>query len=117
MERGRNEDYDPQDSEAEDEEPEDEENDKSPGLRLKGGKGKGAVLGKGTVLDDDDYFAMMAAAAGVESMNNANKEVRAQSAVAPVNSMMLLLRKESTRYNKACNDVNKGTTSLTPKGE
>jgi hypothetical protein len=50
-------------------------------------------------------------------MNNANKEVRAQSAVDLVNSMMLLLRKESSRYDKACNDVNKWTTSLTPKGE
>ena len=57
------------------------------------------------------------ASSGVESMNNANKEVRAQSAVDPVKSMMLLLRKESTRYNKASNDINKWTTSLTPKGE
>jgi hypothetical protein len=57
------------------------------------------------------------ASSGVESMNNANKEVRAHSAVDPVNSMMLLLSKEATRYDKACNEANTWTTSLTPKGE
>ena len=42
------------------------------------------------------------ASSGVESMNNANKQVRAYSVVDPVNSIMLLLNNESMRYAKSC---------------
>jgi hypothetical protein len=56
------------------------------------------------------------ASSGVEAMNRANEEIRHRTAVDILNTTLILLKKESTRYNKACNLAWNHAQILTPKG-
>ena len=60
------------------------------------------------------------ASSGVESMNRANDNVRARTAVDMVNAALILLKKEGIRYERAQSDAHKKSkwsdSHLTPKG-
>jgi hypothetical protein len=45
------------------------------------------------------------ASSGVESMNRANEDIRQRTAVDILNAALILLKKESSRYDKACNQA------------
>jgi hypothetical protein len=53
---------------------------------------------------------------GVEAMNRANKDICQRTAVDILNAALILLEKESTRYEKACNQALNHAQMLTPKG-
>jgi hypothetical protein len=56
------------------------------------------------------------ASSGVESMNRANEVIRQRTAVDILTAALILLKKESTRYDKACNQAWDHGQILTPKG-
>jgi hypothetical protein len=56
------------------------------------------------------------ASSGVEYMNRANEDIRQRMAVDILNTALILLKKESTRYEKARNQAWNHTQHLTPKG-
>jgi hypothetical protein len=56
------------------------------------------------------------ATSGVEAMNRANEDIRQRTAVDVLNPTLILLTKESTRYDKACNLAWNHVQILTPKG-
>ncbi len=60
------------------------------------------------------YFRSLSGTA--ESMNKANKEMRARTAVDLNNSCMLLIKLECKRFYKMKKDAWGGTTVLTPRG-
>jgi hypothetical protein len=43
------------------------------------------------------------ASSGVEAMNRANEDIHHRTAVDILNTTLILLKNESTRYNKQCN--------------
>jgi hypothetical protein len=51
---------------------------------------------------------------GVESMNRTNEDIRQRTAVNILNAALILLKKESTRYEKACNQAWDHSQQLTP---
>jgi len=67
-------------------------------------------------MGEDIYMYQRSASSSVESMNNANKSVRAQTAVDPVNSSMLLLQKENERFLSHREEAYKWKEELTPHG-
>ncbi len=56
------------------------------------------------------------ASSGVEAMNRANEDIRQKTAVDILNATMILLKKESTRYNKQLSLAWNHAHVLTPKG-
>jgi hypothetical protein len=56
------------------------------------------------------------ASSGVESMNRVNEDIHQRTAVNILITALILLKKESTRYEKACNQAWNHTQQLTPKG-
>ncbi len=57
------------------------------------------------------------ASSGVESMNRANEDICQRTAVDIfLNAALILLKKESTRYENARNQIWNHTQQLTPKG-
>ncbi len=62
------------------------------------------------------YIYQRSALSSVDSMNNTNKSVRAQTAVDPVNSSMLLLKKENVRFLSHREEAYKWKEELTPHG-
>ena len=52
----------------------------------------------------------------LESMNKANKEMRAQTAIDLLNACMLLIKLECEWFNKMKQDARGGTSVLTPWG-
>jgi hypothetical protein len=56
------------------------------------------------------------ASSGVESMNRANEDIRQRMAVDIFNAALILLKKESNRYDKAHNQAWNHAQILTPKG-
>ena len=62
------------------------------------------------------YMYQQSALSSVESMNNANKLVRAQTAVDPVNSKMILLQKENERFESHMEEAYNWKEELTPHG-
>jgi hypothetical protein len=53
---------------------------------------------------------------GVEAMNRANEDIRQRTVVDILNAALILLKKESTRYDKARNLAWNHAQLLTPKG-
>ena len=53
---------------------------------------------------------------GVEAMNKANEDIRQKTAVDILNATLILLKKDSTRYNKQQNLAWNHAQILTPKG-
>ena len=62
------------------------------------------------------YMYQQSALSSVESMNNTNKSVRAQTAVDPVNSAMLLLQKENERFESHMEEAYNWKEELTSHG-
>jgi hypothetical protein len=56
------------------------------------------------------------ASSGVESMNRANEDIHQKTAVDVLNATLILLKKESTRYDKQKSLAWKHEHVLTPKG-
>jgi hypothetical protein len=56
------------------------------------------------------------ASSGVEAINRANEDIHHRTAVDLLNATLILLKKESTRYNKQCNLAWNHAKILTPKG-
>ena len=56
------------------------------------------------------------ASSGVEAMNRANEDIHQKTAVGILNATLILLKKESTRYNKQQNLAWNHAQILTPKG-
>jgi hypothetical protein len=56
------------------------------------------------------------ASSGVEAMNRANEDIHQKTAVDILNATLILLKKESTRYNKQQNLAWNHAQILTPKG-
>ncbi len=56
------------------------------------------------------------ASSGVEAMNRANEDIRQKTAVDILNTTLILLKKESTRYNKQRILAQNHAHVLTPKG-
>ncbi len=56
------------------------------------------------------------ASSGVESMNRANEAICQRTAVDILNAVLILLKKESSRCDKACNQAWNHAQILTPKG-
>jgi hypothetical protein len=56
------------------------------------------------------------ASSGVEAMNRANEDIHHRTAVDILNATLILLKKESTRYDKQHNLAWKHTQKLNPKG-
>ncbi len=58
------------------------------------------------------------ASSGVEAMNRANEDIRHRTAVDILNATLIVLKKESTRYDKVCNLAwNESCTDINSKGE
>jgi hypothetical protein len=53
---------------------------------------------------------------GVESMNRANDDIRQRTAVDILNATLILLKKESNRYEKAQDQAWNHSQQLTPRG-
>jgi hypothetical protein len=53
---------------------------------------------------------------GVEAMNRANEDIRQKTVVYILNATLILLKKESTRYDKQQNLAWNHAHVLTPKG-
>ncbi len=68
----------------------------------------------------DVYMYGKTALSGVKSMNRANDNVRARTAVHMLNAALILLKKEGIRYERAQSDAHKKSrwsdSHLTPKG-
>ncbi len=56
------------------------------------------------------------ASSGVETMNGPNEDIRQKTAVDILNATLILLKKESTRYNKQKSLAWNHEHVLTPKG-
>ena len=56
------------------------------------------------------------ASSGVDTMNRANEDIRQKTAVDILNATLILLKKESTRYNKQRSLAWNHAHVLTPKG-
>ena len=56
------------------------------------------------------------ASSGVEAMNRANEDIRQKTAVDILNATLILLKKESTRYDKQLSLAWNHAHVLTPKG-
>jgi hypothetical protein len=67
-------------------------------------------------MGEDICMYQRSASSSVESMNNANKSVRARTAVDPVNSSMLLLQKENERFLSHREEAYQWKEELTPHG-
>ena len=67
-------------------------------------------------MGEDICMYQRSASSSVESMNNANKSVRARTAVDPVNSCLLLLQKENERFLSHRVDAYEWKDELTPHG-
>ena len=62
------------------------------------------------------YLYFRSSSGTAESMNKANKEMRARTAVDLLNACMLLIKLECKRFYKMKKDAWGGTTVLTPRG-
>ena len=62
------------------------------------------------------YLYFCSSSGTAESMNKANKEMRARTAVDLLNACMLLIKLECKRFYKMKKDAWGGTTVLTPRG-
>ena len=62
------------------------------------------------------YLYFRSSSGTAESMNKANKEMRARTAVDLLNACMLLIKLECKRFYKMKKDTWGGTTVLTPRG-
>jgi hypothetical protein len=62
------------------------------------------------------YMCGKSSSSGVESMNKANVEISQRMAVDILNSALILLKKESTRFEKSGLNTWKHLQPLTPKG-
>ena len=60
------------------------------------------------------YMYQRSALSSVDSMNNANKSIRAQTAIDPVNSSILLLGKENERFSSHMEEAYNWKEELTP---
>ncbi len=66
--------------------------------------------------DDSVCMYDKTASSGVEAMNRASEDIHHRTAVDILNATLILLKKESTRYDKACNLAWNHAQILTPKG-
>ena len=68
-------------------------------------------------MGNDICMYQRTAASAVESMNRANERVRDRTAVDPINSLILLIKLEATRFEKHREKAWTCSDELTPYGK
>ncbi len=73
-------------------------------------------LSAGCAMRNDVYMYNCSASGVVESMNSANQDMRARTAINLLNAAILLIKLEVNRYYKKKKEVWGGSSILTPRG-